>query len=242
MGSKNRIAKEILPIILKDRKPDQWYVEPFVGGGNVIDKVNGKRIGSDNNKYLIELCKKLQNGYTPIEFISRADFYKIKNDKESFPMEVVALCGILASYNGNWFRAYGGYSETKTGNDRNYYNESVRNLMKQTPKLKDVLFYCCEYFDLDIPPNSIIYCDPPYELTDKTYKEKNFNHDNFWNWCRMMSNNGHQVFISELKAPDDFECVWMKELSKTHPNQKKKSIEKLFVFKREEKSFNKKDD
>lgn len=33
MGSKNRIAKEILPIILRDRKPNQWYVEPFVGGG-----------------------------------------------------------------------------------------------------------------------------------------------------------------------------------------------------------------
>lgn len=33
VGSKNRHAKEILPIILKDRKPDQWYVEPFVGGG-----------------------------------------------------------------------------------------------------------------------------------------------------------------------------------------------------------------
>ena len=32
MGSKNRIVNEILPIILKDRKPNQWYVEPFVGG------------------------------------------------------------------------------------------------------------------------------------------------------------------------------------------------------------------
>lgn len=26
MGSKERIAKHILPIILKDRKPEQWYV------------------------------------------------------------------------------------------------------------------------------------------------------------------------------------------------------------------------
>ena len=29
MGSKARFTKEILPIILKDRKPEQWYVEPF---------------------------------------------------------------------------------------------------------------------------------------------------------------------------------------------------------------------
>ena len=39
MGSKARIAKHILPIILKDRKPNQWYSEPFTGGANLIDKV-----------------------------------------------------------------------------------------------------------------------------------------------------------------------------------------------------------
>lgn len=53
MGSKARIAKHILPIILKDRKEDQWYVEPFVGGANMIDKVDGNRIGSDLNKPLV---------------------------------------------------------------------------------------------------------------------------------------------------------------------------------------------
>ena len=31
-GSKRRIAKDILPIILRDRKNGQFYVEPFVGG------------------------------------------------------------------------------------------------------------------------------------------------------------------------------------------------------------------
>ncbi len=46
MGSKARYAKSILPIILASRQPDQWYVEPFVGGANVIDKVSGPRIGA----------------------------------------------------------------------------------------------------------------------------------------------------------------------------------------------------
>lgn len=32
MGSKARHAKELLPIILANRKQGQWYVEPFVGG------------------------------------------------------------------------------------------------------------------------------------------------------------------------------------------------------------------
>lgn len=46
MGSKRRIAKDILPIILENRTPEQFYVEPFVGGANMIDKVQGKRIGA----------------------------------------------------------------------------------------------------------------------------------------------------------------------------------------------------
>ncbi len=41
MGSKARIAKHILPIILKDRKDGQWYVEPFVGGANLIEEKTG---------------------------------------------------------------------------------------------------------------------------------------------------------------------------------------------------------
>ena len=48
MGSKRRVAKEILPIILKDRQLNQWYVEPFVGGGNLIENVSGHCIGADN--------------------------------------------------------------------------------------------------------------------------------------------------------------------------------------------------
>lgn len=55
MGSKARVAKHILPIILKDRKPDQPYVEPMVGGANSIDKVDGIRIGGELNEYIAEM-------------------------------------------------------------------------------------------------------------------------------------------------------------------------------------------
>jgi len=71
MGSKARHAKHILPIILKDRKPDQWYVEPFVGGANVIDKVDGKRIGADINPYVIAMLDALSKGWVPPQQISK---------------------------------------------------------------------------------------------------------------------------------------------------------------------------
>jgi DNA adenine methylase len=44
---------------------------------------------------------------------------------------------------------------------------------------------------------------------------------------------GHSVFISEYSAPDDFECIWSKEISASANNAIKsgqglKAVEKLF--------------
>ena len=41
MGSKSRIAKDIVPIIQKCINDNniQVYIEPFVGGANIIDKI-----------------------------------------------------------------------------------------------------------------------------------------------------------------------------------------------------------
>jgi DNA adenine methylase len=60
MGSKNRISKYILPIISKELDNYTYYIEPFVGGCNLIDKVDGIRIGGDNNSFLISMWKGLQ--------------------------------------------------------------------------------------------------------------------------------------------------------------------------------------
>ena len=57
MGSKRRIAKDILKIILKDRKENQYYVEPFMGGCNSLCEVKGLRIGNDFNNYIKEIVR-----------------------------------------------------------------------------------------------------------------------------------------------------------------------------------------
>lgn len=234
MGSKRRIAKDITTMMNKIILENKFstYIEPFVGGANVIEFIKcEKRIGGDNNEYLISLLQSLQKGYKPIEFISRDDFYDIKYNKDKYPKEVVALCGILASYNGNWFRAYGGFSSTKTGKDRNFYDEGVRGLMKQVPALDGIDFRYCDYKDFSSFKNSLIYCDKPYDKTDKTYEDKKFNHDEFWDWVRKMSKN-NVVLVSEFEAPEDFICIYEKDLPITHARQKKKSTEKLFEIKR----------
>jgi len=224
MGSKNRIAKEILPIILKDRKEDQWYVEPFVGGANMIDKVEGNRIGNDSNRYIISLINHLINKGSLPNYVSENEYNILKKNKENFPEYLVGFYGIFLTFGSKWF---GTYARNKRGT--NYAIEGRKNLLNQIKRLEGVLFYANSYNEIEIPDNSIIYCDPPYQNTAQ-YKDK-FNHISFWQWCREKTNEGHSVFISEYNAPNDFQCIWAKEL-KTNLDASfmKKSTEKLFIY------------
>jgi DNA adenine methylase len=116
---------------------------------------------------------------------------------------------------------------------RDYVNESYRDALRQSKLLQGVEFICASYDEVNYIENSIIYVDPPYANTTK-YKIK-FNHNKFWNWVRKMSKQGYKVFVSEYNAPEDFFCIWQKELDVglAHLNGKdgnKKKIERLFVY------------
>ena len=83
MGSKRRIAKYILPIILKNRMPEQFYVEPFCGGCNMIELVEGKRIANDYNEYVVEMWNALVNrNWQPPTEITEEQYNHIKANKE----------------------------------------------------------------------------------------------------------------------------------------------------------------
>ena len=229
MGSKNRIAKEILPIMLNEREERVW-VEPFVGGANMIDKVQGQRIGADINPYLIDALIAIRDSVDDLpknnHDFTESDYKQLrKNDDYKYK----GYAGFAFSYGGKWL---GGWSRTdKTSiKQRDYVAESYRNAVNQSPLLQGIELITKNYLDLEIPENSLIYCDPPYEGVTK-YKD-DFNHSEFWQWCRNMASKGHIVFVSEYKAPDDFECVWEKEIvsSLTQDTGSKKAVEKLFKF------------
>lgn len=234
MGSKARLAKHILPIILKERVQGQPYVEPFVGGFNMICNVpeeQGPRYANDINEFLIEMFKLTSQGVEPPKNITKEEYLKAKNGEYS--KALTGYIGFNCSYSGKWFGGYAGIVKTKAG-VRNYQEEAWRNVVEQSKKLKNLFFCSKPYFELQIPSNSIIYCDPPYEGTT-SYKDK-FDSDLFWNWAREKTKEGHKVFISEYNAPGDFECLWSKEFSSSlSANGKigsnKISVEKLFRFK-----------
>lgn len=230
-GSKSRLAKEILPIILKDRKDNQYYVEPFCGGCNSIDKVSGNRIANDSNKYLIAMWKALVYDNWKPTMLNKSQYYDIMYHKDNYPLHEVGWAGFNCSYCGDWFKGFAGETKTSIGTIRDYQSEAIRNISKQVPLLKDVLFKNVSFNELEFPVNSIVYCDPPYAGTS-AYKDS-FDSLNFWDWVRSLDKQGHIVFVSEYNAPDDFECVWQKEVSSSlsivkEDGKAKKSIEKLF--------------
>ncbi len=225
MGSKNRYAKYILPIILRNKVKDQAYVEPFVGGANLIDKVHGVRIGADINPYLIQALKSIRDCLPELPK-NNSEFAEAqyKELRQSDKYKYKGYAGFAFSYGGKWL---GGWRRDSEGK-RDYVSESYRNAEKQSPRLKGIDLICCQYDKLDIPAGSVIYCDPPSQNTTK-YKDS-FEHGAFWQWCRDMVDDGHEVFISEYSAPDDFVCIWSKEVnnSLTKETGSKKGVECLF--------------
>lgn len=228
MGSKRRIAKHILPIILKDRKPGQWYVEPFVGGANVIDKVDGPRIGFDINPYLIAFLREMRDGWIPPDEFTKEQYEEIKENIDKIEPFLVGYAAFELSFGASWFCGFRP-NDPRPGRKTTAI-QAKNSVLKQAPLLNGCKFNCLPYNQIEFKSESIIYCDPPYEGTTG-YQSGDFNHDDFWQWCRDRYKDGHQIFISEYQSPDDFVSVWEKE-QKTSLNNKsdhKKATERLFV-------------
>ena len=249
MGSKSRIAKYIVPIIQKyiDNNATDNYYEPFVGGGNIIDKIKSShKYASDLNKYLIALLTHVSNGGELYDTVSKELYDEAKtayknNDKTKFKDYQIANIGFLASYNGRWFD--GGYAkpvyeETKTGlRYRDYYREAKDNLLKQATDLKGVDFSVCDYKDVSLK-GFVVYCDPPYNNTTGYENSKDFDFKEFWNTMNKWSEN-NIVLVSELNAPENWISIWSKEVVRSlNTRDKSVATENLFIHKKYENILN----
>ena len=241
MGSKNRFAKELLPIILKDRTNGQYYVEPFAGGMNLIDKVEGNRIANDVSTELIEMWKALvSDQWEQPKRISKEVYNDVRTNKTKYEPKLLGWIGFACSFSGDFFNGgcaldYPESRRRKDGTLPSYQQEAINSTNRQRKKLEGVKFFNKNYYDLDIPENSIIYCDPPYENTTKYVDRTEFNHILFWDWVRTKSKQGHKVYVSEYNAPSDFVCVWQKDTkSQLSANGvsggNKLSTERLFIY------------
>lgn len=229
MGSKNRIAKQLLPIMLGEAKKHgiTTWVEPFVGGGNIIDKVPPEftRIGYDLNDHVIHAMIDIRDRPESLpEFFSKEDRDKYKTGEA---VQLKSWACIVTSFGGD---LKGGYAREKGSDGTTFCGYGKRNAIKQSPKIQNVDFICENYINLDFE-NCLIYCDPPYQGTSG-YKTGEFDHDLFFNWCRVQAKK-NIVFVSEYSAPEDFKEVWRGEVKTNFASSRKSAthnaVEKLYA-------------
>jgi DNA adenine methylase len=226
VGSKGRHAKDIVPILESHWSDHKFYIEPFVGGGNLFCKVSlPNKIGFDADKYPIALLKAIRDGWVPPENISEEEYYSVKSNKDSFADHYVAFVGFCCSFSGKFF---GGYARDR--NNTNYAAVGSRSLLRQSCGLSGANLAVRRYEEMGyIPSKSLIYCDPPYKGTQGY--TNSIDHEHFWSWCRGLVKGGHTVFVSEYEAPNYAKVVWSKSVGSTldHKNRGKTNTEKLFM-------------
>lgn len=240
VGSKNRLSKELAPIIQSYITEETVaYIEPFVGGANMIDKIkHHNKIGSDIHKELIALLNYTRDNYKDLpETFSEEEYNRVKANRDSYEpwyVGLVGFCGAFgAAYMTGFARAYKADKVTK----RDIPAEGIRNLVKQAPNLQGITFECKSFLDYDPKEykNCVFYLDPPYRATFG-YSTDKFPYEDFDKWAVELSKN-NTVLISEYEMPEDkFECIWSKESivnvkNNVVHNKSKKRVEKLFKVK-----------
>lgn len=243
VGSKNRLSKDLAPIIQSYiTEETKGYLEPFVGGANMIDKIkHGNKIGCDIHKELIALLNYVRITENPLPTtISEDEYIKVRNNKTDFDNWYVGLVGFCATFGAKYFGGYARGFKADKITPRDIPAEGIRNIEKQRKDLKDIEFINCSFLELNPKDysNYVIYCDIPYKGTLK-YEDGGFPYEDFYKWAKEMSKN-NVVLISEYSMPDDFTCIWSKE-TKVSINSNKVSgdtsnnrIEKLFIVKESE--------
>lgn len=223
LGGKSRIAKQIISVMSAEREEAMPWVEPFMGSGKVISKVHGRRIGADVNHEMIALFKAVRGGWDPPREISEEFYNRVKNNQDEYTDHLKAFISIGCSFGG---KRWGGYARDRD-EVRNFALENYNSLMRFKPILKEIELHSCDYRCLEIPERSLIYCDPPYFGT--TGYGFNFNHEEFYQWCRDRVREGHYLFVSEYSMPDDFEEIWSAKVPVTLLiNTSSRKIERLF--------------
>lgn len=237
VGSKNRLSKELAPVV-ESYITDETvaYIEPFVGGANMIDKINHhNKIGSDLHNELIALLNYSRDNYKELpEKISEEEYNRVKANRDRYEPWYVGLVGFCGSFGAKYF---GGYARNKKGENSGEWSAgAIKNLKKQSERFKHITFECKSFTDYN--PNDykdcVFYLDPPYRKT-LAYSTGGFPYEEFDNWAIALAKN-NTVLISEYELPEDkFECIWSKDVTVGISGQgdikNKKRVEKLFKVK-----------
>lgn len=225
------------------------YAEPFVGGGAVlfdilakydleqvyISDINAELINTyiiikERVEELIELLKKYQSEYLPLETQGRKSYYIVKRNRfnelkinysETKSVEKSALMMFLnrTCFNGLFRVNQKGLFNVPMGSYKKPLICDEKNLRTISEKLQKVEIVCGDYRKSAefIDENTFVYFDPPYRPISDTanftaYTEHLFDDEKQIELARFvqcMNNKGAKVLVSNsdpknFDAEDDF--------------------------------------
>lgn len=237
MGGKARIAKQLTTEILAKANSNQLLIEPFIGGGWVTAQLAphfNTVQAYDLHEDLVLMWQQVLDGtFVPPTETSREEYMFYKNS--DVPSALRGFLGFGMSYAGKWFGGYtgGGNSEeiavkalVKPGSQRDYIGQAGNGLLRKAAFMGNVEVARSNFFDIEVVPGSVLYCDPPYARTTG-YSSGGFDSERFWVRCSEWAEVA-QVFVSEENAPADWESIWSKSTLRSVDSNSQAAVEHLF--------------
>lgn len=244
MGSKLRIAPYISGYInnIAFCEGITEYYEPFMGGCSVGELIRiPDRHLSDINKHMVALMKKVQEGMWDYSYITREEWYKIKDDKDVnkvYPEWLTGWCSVACSFRGRCFEGFAGeYTDKITGKIVNPQLQVYNSLVKERQNLLGIDFQNRRYNEIEKPHNAIIYCDAPYRNVKQYTMVEPFDFEAYDEWLLEMAKD-NVVLISEYnmigKHTDKFVLLDEWTLNKSigaGQTEDESSVERLYYVK-----------
>ena len=222
-GGKAKQIKQMAPVIIKimEDKGHQTFYDLFCGACNVVAAIPNsyERFANDIRPFMVATMSVDSVDIFP-DYVDKLAYYILKNN---LPKDdpIYGFVSVGCGYSGQYGQGYGTINDARRAKSK---------LAKTLPLLKDVKWSVGSYDKVNIKPNSLVYCDPPYWGT-KGYRT-NFNHQEFYEWVEALDPS-ITVLISEYQGcynPLDLPVIWQKERVVTIGNKKETQKEKEIMM------------
>lgn len=175
----------------------QLQVEHVTRGGRIIEIAEHR--GLRTTQYQPSVLRGGQIASVRLETIER-----LTNVHQNFNIRNAAAES--AGFKKKIDRANFATENEPTALHRLQYRERQLSLPRNSGgRFSNITSSVLDYAKVEIPDDSVIYCDIPYEDTNVYNKAEGFDYERFYDWCEHQT---QPVFISSYQMPDDrFDCI-----------------------------------
>lgn len=214
LGGKYRIASRIAPLIVAAAEGRTRYVEPFLGGAAVFERVAPHfpdATGADVVEDLVLMWRAAIDGWVPPSDVTEEDYARLRDAE---PSALRGFVGFGCSFGGKWF---GGFARARIAGGRPAKEPtsapgSSRSVVRTAQRIGHARIVRSDYRRLDVGPDTVVYADPPYSGTTGYGASGVFDSAEFWRVAEGWAASGAAVLVSEQSAPSPWESVWTRDL------------------------------